>query len=227
MGKHTFIWAKTQSWSQRHAIPSALLVELSHSSVPSTSAQPAPGAQVLSLRRKIHSAACQNEGSKIAPAQCNHPPVQSKKHNKWKEIQGLPQPELPFYFPFLFNRNHSHSQVQPISTVRASNMVTLHSFVVIVVIFDVSFPLFLLRAPYLWDMLFFTLGLQLSNPCGHRSDLTPQPSIPESHPLSSLLKFWRTMQSGKMKDESRPSVEQFTRQYILITASCTAGHAHI
>lgn len=31
MGKHTFIWAKTQSWSQRHVIPSALLVELSHS----------------------------------------------------------------------------------------------------------------------------------------------------------------------------------------------------
>lgn len=57
--------------------------------------------------------------------------------------------------------------------------------------------------------------------------LTPQPSRPESHPLNTLWKFWRTMQSDKMKDESRLSMEQLTRQYLLIAASCTAGHTHI
>lgn len=129
-----------------------------------------------SLWRKTRSAACQNKGSKIAPVQCTHPHVQPRKHGKWKEMQGLPQPELPF-FPFLFNRNHSHSQVQPISTVRASSVVTPHSSAVIVGIFDVSFPLLLLRAPYLWDILFFTLELQFSDPCGHRNDLQKAPGV--------------------------------------------------
>lgn len=158
-----------------------------------------------------------------------------------------PYLSLNWLFFFLLNRNYSHSQVQPTSAVRASSVLTLHSSLVK---FDVSFPFLLLRAPYYWDIPFLTVEQlqQLSTPCGHRSDLknsswgdsshltavrfplwvlTPQPSRPESFPLNILLKFWKTMQSDKMEYESTLSIEQFTRQYIRINASCTVGHAHI
>lgn len=50
-----------------------------------TNAQPAPGAQALSLGSKTHSATCQNGGS-------NHPHTQTKD-GEWKEISFSPQAE--------------------------------------------------------------------------------------------------------------------------------------